>query len=143
MPASLRSHKTNASIRTTNTTRGARIAFYLPDARKIWAHFVDLLKFGPLVAATWAPVSTLLDIPALTQPWWLFNGEEAPDFRTSLILSGFSLAFNIIANLLLVLRFTVSDRWWKPATFASVVAWVVKVRGLEHACQCHELMRMI
>ena len=63
---------------------------------------------GPLlVAALLAPMSTLYDIPALSQPWYAFNGAALPDPRASLVLSGVSLAMSVIANSLLVLRFSV------------------------------------
>lgn len=70
---------------------------------------------APLIAALLAPASTLYDIPALSQRWYSFNGAELPDPHASLILSGFSLAASIIANALLVLRFSV--RWAKVSNF--------------------------
>jgi potassium channel subfamily K len=64
-------------------------------------------NYAPLLAAILAPVSTLYDIPALAQKWYAFNGQNLPDPRASLILSGLSLAFSIIANVFLVLRFSI------------------------------------
>lgn len=35
---------------------------------------------------------------------------------------------NVLANLLLVRRFTVGDKRWRAATIASVICWCIKVR---------------
>lgn len=67
-------------------------------------HFANIT---PLIAALLAPVSTLYDIPALSQPWYSLDGATLPDPRASLILSSVSLALSVIANVLLVLRFSV------------------------------------
>lgn len=63
--------------------------------------------WAPLVAALIAPVATLYDIPALSQKWYSYNGQTLSDPSASLILSSISLALSIIANTLLVVRFTV------------------------------------
>ncbi|CAE6476460.1 unnamed protein product [Rhizoctonia solani] len=82
---------------------------------------------SPLTAALIAPLAVLLDIPALTEKWYTRNGEPQPDPRASLILSGLSLGFSLIANALLVIRFSLQGRGWTVATRISVACWVVKV----------------
>lgn len=85
--------------------------------------------FVPLLAAVIAPMSTLLDIPALTEPWFLQQGERLPDPRINLALSAVSLVLNFAANALLVLRFSVGNRLWKRAIGTSLICWIVKVLG--------------
>ncbi|CAE6475483.1 unnamed protein product [Rhizoctonia solani] len=84
---------------------------------------------SPLTAALIAPLAVLLDIPALTEKWYTRNGEPQPDPRASLILSGLSLGFSLIANALLVVRFSLQGRGssWIIATQISVACWFVKV----------------
>ena len=41
----------------------------------------------PLITALSAPISTLYDIPGLTQPWYSYNGREIPDRSANLALS--------------------------------------------------------
>ncbi|KAH7337786.1 hypothetical protein B0J17DRAFT_664258 [Rhizoctonia solani] len=82
---------------------------------------------SPLTAALIAPLAVLLDIPALTEKWYTRNGEPQSDPRASLILSGLSLGFSLIANALLVIRFSLQGRGWTIATRISVACWVVKV----------------
>lgn len=82
---------------------------------------------APLTASLIAPLAVLLDIPALTEKWYTRNGEAQPDPRASLILSGLSLGFSIIANALLVIRFSLHGTGWGVATQVSVACWVVKV----------------
>jgi potassium channel subfamily K len=67
----------------------------------------SIARFAPLAAALIAPASTLYDIPALTQHWYSLDGVSQADPQASLILSAVGLATSIIANALLVLRFTV------------------------------------
>lgn len=97
----------------------------------------DLLAFptfAPLIAAVIAPLSTLLDIPALTEPWFFQqdsntgNMNPLPDPHANLALSAIGLAFNVAANGLLIIRFSVSDSMWQYATRASLVCWIAKVR---------------
>ncbi|KAG9125493.1 hypothetical protein FRC07_007378 [Ceratobasidium sp. 392] len=82
---------------------------------------------APLTAAVIAPLAVLLDIPALTEKWYIRDGEHQPDPRASLILSGFSLGFSLIANVLLVVRFSLDGSRWRIATRVSVLCWIVKV----------------
>ncbi|KEP46386.1 ion channel protein [Rhizoctonia solani 123E] len=82
---------------------------------------------SPLTAALIAPLAVLLDIPALTEKWYNRNGEPQPDPRASLILSGLSLGFSLIANALLVVRFSLQGTGWKIATRISVACWFIKV----------------
>ncbi|PWN86532.1 voltage-gated potassium channel [Acaromyces ingoldii] len=91
------------------------------------SRLASFAAYTPLVAALLAPMSTLYDIPALSQPWYAFNGAALPDPRASLVLSGVSLAMSVIANSLLVLRFSVHvARLWRFATRLSTLAWVIK-----------------
>jgi potassium channel subfamily K len=99
----------------------------------------------PLIAAIFAPISTLLDIPALTQRWYLLNSGDfhvfrhdacvlilslvpQRDFTASLVLSVIGLTFNVLANALLIIRFSTGERWWRVATYLSTICWIVKVR---------------
>ncbi|GFZ48419.1 hypothetical protein JCM24511_06167 [Saitozyma sp. JCM 24511] len=82
-------------------------------------------KYCPLIAAVLAPLSTLLDIPALTEPWFTLNGVPVRDFRASLVLSAVGLALNILANALLVIRFSSSkEKRWRRATLWSTLCWL-------------------
>ena len=55
------------------------------------------------------------------EKWYSLNGVVQPDVKASLILSGFGLALNIVANILLMLRFTLkTPKRWRMAT-----TWVV------------------
>jgi Ion channel len=84
-------------------------------------------KHAQLVAALIAPISTLLDIPALTQKWYSYQGQALEDPYQSLVLSAISLAANIAANALLVLRFSVTaNKLWKWSTRASLACWFLK-----------------
>ncbi|KAB5589919.1 Outward-rectifier potassium channel TOK1 [Ceratobasidium theobromae] len=84
-------------------------------------------SISPLTASLIAPLAVLLDIPALTEHWYTRNHEPQPDPRASLILSGLSLGFSLIANALLVVRFSLRGRGWRIATQFSVACWIVKV----------------
>ncbi|RSH91590.1 hypothetical protein EHS25_008959 [Saitozyma podzolica] len=82
-------------------------------------------KYCPLIAAVLAPLSTLLDIPALTEPWFSRNGVPVRDFRASLVLSAVGLVLNILANALLVIRFSSSkEKRWRRATSWSTLCWL-------------------
>ncbi|WWC69262.1 uncharacterized protein I206_103200 [Kwoniella pini CBS 10737] len=84
-------------------------------------------KYCPLVSAIFAPLSTLLDIPALTQHWYAQYGTPQPDPTACLALSAIGLALNIIANMLLVMRFSAkSNWWWKHSTRWSLLCWLGK-----------------
>jgi potassium channel subfamily K len=95
---------------------------------------------APLLAAVLAPFSVLFDIPALTEPWFvradpdvLLDPNKAnsiPDHTVSLALSGIGLGFNIVANALLIVRFSTTAQWWRIATRLSLVFWVSKVRRM-------------
>lgn len=83
--------------------------------------------WAPLAAALLAPVSTIYDVPSTSQRWYTYNGESLPDPTASLILSGFSLAFSILANTALVFRFSVRvAKSWRWATRISLVGWILK-----------------
>ncbi|WRT67322.1 uncharacterized protein IL334_004292 [Kwoniella shivajii] len=84
-------------------------------------------KYCPLVSAILAPLATLLDIPALTQHWYAQNGTPQPDPEACLILSAIGLALNILANILLIVRFSSkSPWWWRHSTRWSLIFWVGK-----------------
>lgn len=63
----------------------------------------------------------------LQEKWYTRNSEPQSDPRASLILSGLSLGFSLIANALLVIRFSLQGARWRIATRVSVACWVVKV----------------
>ncbi|KIJ56194.1 hypothetical protein M422DRAFT_239402 [Sphaerobolus stellatus SS14] len=91
---------------------------------------------SPLLGAIFAPFSVLFDIPALTEPWFIKfdpnllldpnKANSIPDKLENVVLSAAGLGFNIIANVLLVVRFSTSTKWWRTATKLSVVSWVLK-----------------
>lgn len=89
--------------------------------------FKALPVISPLLAAIIAPTSTLLDIPALTETWFLKNGQRLPDPSANLVLSAVGLFFNVVANGLLILRFSSDGRRWRLATELSLACWIVKV----------------
>lgn len=101
-------------------------------------------KIAPLLAALIAPITSLLDIPALTvckipslnmsrwtslsqQHWYARYGVPQPDFTASVVLSAVGLAFNLLANALLVLRFSATATYWHVATVLSSLCWLLKV----------------
>ena len=95
-----------------------------------------LPQFFPLLAAVLAPLSTLLDIPAYTEHWFFTKNDSdgtltpLPDPHTNLALSLTGLIFNIVANWLLIVRFSVGNKTWRVATRVSLGFWVLKVRAL-------------
>lgn len=48
------------------------------------------------------------------------------DFKASIILSAIGLLFNLVANALLVLRFSTDGKYWEIATRLSLGCWIVK-----------------
>ena len=94
-----------------------------------------LQKFAPMLDAVLAPLSTLLDIPAYTEHWFYTNNDSdgtlkpLSDPRTNLTLSLAGLIFNVIANGLLIVRFSVGNKTWRLATRVSLGFWVLKVRA--------------
>lgn len=113
LPASVPACRKGGTL-AVNVDGGIR-SYLHPLSRMLLEFPLDVVKEwannAPLIAALLSPASTLYDIPALSQRWYSFNGAELPDPQSSLILSGFSLAGSIIANALLLLRFSV--RWSK------------------------------
>ncbi|OXC65870.1 potassium channel protein [Cryptococcus neoformans] len=84
-------------------------------------------KYCPLISATLAPFSTLMDIPALSQRWYSNNGVTQPDPKASLILSAVGLALNVVANILLVIRFSSKAPFWvNHSTKWSLYCWLGK-----------------
>lgn len=84
-------------------------------------------KYCPLVSATLAPFSTLMDIPALSQRWYSDNGIIQPDPKASLVLSAVGLALNVVANILLVIRFSSKAPFWVDhSTKWSLYCWLGK-----------------
>ncbi|GAA95008.1 uncharacterized protein L969DRAFT_51947 [Mixia osmundae IAM 14324] len=86
----------------------------------------EFAKVAPLISAILAPLSTLMDIPALSERWYTFNGVALPDPTASLALSAVGLAFNLIANVLLMIRFSAQSSWWRLATRLSLLGWLMK-----------------
>jgi potassium channel subfamily K len=102
------------------------------DLKSDWHSFTTQF---PLLAAILAPASVLFEIPALSQPWLSANDHSIADPLWSFVLSVVSLGFNVVANGLLVLRFSRTPKWagaWFPAviTRLSAVCWLIKVRVL-------------
>lgn len=95
--------------------------------KEIRGHIHDLATIAPLLSAVIAPLAVLYDIPALSEKWYSYNGVIQPDFKASLVLSGVSLAASIIANALLIIRFSLTARRWRIATRISVIFWGIKV----------------
>ncbi|ADV20024.1 potassium channel protein [Cryptococcus gattii E566] len=84
-------------------------------------------KYCPLISAILAPFSTLMDIPALSQRWYSQNGVTQPDPKASLALSGVGLGLNVIANILLVIRFSSKAPFWvNHSTKWSLYCWLGK-----------------
>lgn len=92
--------------------------------RKDW----DILATQfPLLAAIFAPSSVLFDIPALTQHWISLNGVAVKTPHWTNVLSATGLALNIVANALLVARFSdVNRRVGVLATRLSAMFWILK-----------------
>jgi hypothetical protein len=94
-------------------------------------------QMTPLIAAILGPLSILLGIPSLTQRWrgrlldppvnsnGVSNFESLPDPALELALSGVSLLFEVLANSLLILRF--SNFKAKPMTWISYFLWIAKL----------------
>ncbi|KAG8985727.1 hypothetical protein FRB94_005465 [Tulasnella sp. JGI-2019a] len=90
-------------------------------------HLRDLSLVSPTLAGVLAPFCVLLDVPSVTENWYQLNHVPQTDPKASLILSGLGLLFSIIANGLLILRFSLTDRAWWIATCISVFCWLLKV----------------
>ncbi|CCG82310.1 putative Ion channel [Taphrina deformans PYCC 5710] len=87
----------------------------------------SVFRMFPLMACLIAPLSVLLDIPALSQPWYGYESQRLTDEKTSLILSSLSLFFNLVANILLFLRFTMANRKaYTVVTRVSMIFWLLK-----------------
>ena len=94
-------------------------------------------QMTPLMAAIFGPLSILLGIPSLTQRWHgrvldppvlaggISNFDSMPDPVLELVLSGVSLLFEVLANTLLVLRF--SNIHGKLMTWISYFLWISKL----------------
>lgn len=61
------------------------------------------------------------------EKWYTKDGVSQPDFKASLVLSAISLVATVIANALLVIRFSLTARRWRVATRISVIFWAIKV----------------
>lgn len=94
-------------------------------------------QMTPLMAAIFGPLSILLGIPSLTQRWRgqlldppvLSNGVSnvlsLPDPTLELALSAISLFVEVLANTLLVLRFSNFHTKW--TTWISYWFWIAKI----------------
>ncbi|KAG8863540.1 hypothetical protein FRB96_008280 [Tulasnella sp. 330] len=95
---------------------------------RVWvAHIRGLSRISPTVAAVLAPFCVLLDIPSVTENWYQLHHVPQPDPAASLVLSGLGLAFSVVANALLIVRFSLADGAWWFATCISVLCWLFKV----------------
>ncbi|ORX33742.1 hypothetical protein BD324DRAFT_653796 [Kockovaella imperatae] len=84
-------------------------------------------KYCPLIAATFAPFSTLMDIPALSERWYYIDGQIQPDYKACIALSALGLGLNLIANVLLLIRFSASKPGWsRYSTLFSTFLWIGK-----------------
>ncbi|KAF8321589.1 voltage-gated potassium channel [Clavulina sp. PMI_390] len=90
-------------------------------------HIHDLATISPLIGGVLAPLSVLYDIPALSEKWYTLDGVPQADFKASLILSSLSLSLTILANALLVYRFSSVATRWRVSMRLSVVLWAMKV----------------
>ncbi|KZT57304.1 voltage-gated potassium channel [Calocera cornea HHB12733] len=82
-------------------------------------------RLAPLTAAILAPLASLLAVPAVSQNWFAdSNGDGVPDTEASLVLSGVSLGLVLIANALLVLRFSKAQKRWRIITTISTFVWI-------------------
>ena len=61
------------------------------------------------------------------EKWYTQGGTPQPDPTASLILSGFGLGMSVVANALLIIRFSLEDQAWRMATYVSVIFWIIKV----------------
>lgn len=87
----------------------------------------NIAIYTPLAAAILAPLSTILDIPALSQHWYSLNDVPQLDPPACLALSGLGLFLNLLANVLLLFRFsTHTQRYTNLATRLSLVSWLGK-----------------
>lgn len=105
-------------------------------------HLTTFAQYCPLATAILAPLATLMDIPALTvrplctswrrkadkqQRWYTKSGIQQDDPGVSLALSGVGLALNVIANILLIMRFSSKTKIWiRQTVFWSLGCWVAK-----------------
>ncbi|KAF8511619.1 voltage-gated potassium channel [Hysterangium stoloniferum] len=114
----------------------------MPTSRRLSKAVLYLYSWAkvvPLLAAIFAPFSILFDIPALSEPWFVDSDSDIfviparvtplPDPKGNVALSAVGLLFNVIANALLIVRFSTgaSARWWRVATRLSLVSWICKV----------------
>ena len=69
-------------------TRHIRNQWQRTDASAQFKQSVnDFMEGLPLITALSAPMSTLYDIPGLTQPWYSYANREIPDRSANLALS--------------------------------------------------------
>jgi hypothetical protein len=66
---------------------------------------------------------------ATQEKWYAKNGEPQPDPKASLILSAIGLAFSIVANALLLLRFSTDDQYRRLTIMIPLTSsfWLIKV----------------
>lgn len=110
-----------------NLTGGRSLWRWSLHAKRAETSLKSLASSMPLLATLISPASTLYDIPALGQRWYAYEGVSISDPNDSLILSAISLACSILANALLVMRFTVhAPNRWRLAIIVSTLGWVLK-----------------
>lgn len=98
-------------------------------AHRFWIYSILDLRYlaatAPLVAAFISPLSFILDIPALSQNWFI----DVPTPPASLGLSVVGLAFDAVGNGLLLSRFATTEfanRHWRILTNLSALSWFLK-----------------
>ncbi|WOO81374.1 Outward-rectifier potassium channel TOK1 [Vanrija pseudolonga] len=87
----------------------------------------NIAQYMPLVAAIAAPMSSLMDIPALSQHWYSYYGNVQRDPTVCLCLSAVGLGFNVLANVLLLVRFSATKKsFWRWGVKLSLLCWITK-----------------
>ncbi|KAG8850459.1 hypothetical protein FRB96_009704 [Tulasnella sp. 330] len=79
-----------------------------------------------MIAAVLTPFSILFDFPSVAERRYIKDGIPHPDPRVNLILSSIALAFSVVANLLLVVRLSLTGQDWRNATSPSCFCWFIK-----------------
>jgi len=74
---------------------------------KLFVKLVDFAQYLPLLAAIFAPLAVIFDICGLTEAWFLFVNVPLASPNKSYALSSLCLAFDVIANGMLIARFTI------------------------------------
>ncbi|KDN49214.1 hypothetical protein K437DRAFT_79565 [Tilletiaria anomala UBC 951] len=101
--------------------------------RRTRQRILATVKFFQLFAALISPVSTLYEIPAVSQPWFLVISPAAPPIKVRdpplcIVLGAFSLALNVIANILLLVSFShASVAIWRLTSAISFLFFIAEL----------------